>query len=91
MVLQIAGGLSDDLLTEIVRLWDHNKKPLYVAPSMNPSVWNSPLIEQQRQKCVDELGITIIAPSDTGEMAEPSEISYTVKISNDQFWDYPYC
>ncbi|KAK7374164.1 hypothetical protein VNO80_07590 [Phaseolus coccineus] len=85
---KIAGGLSDNLLTEIVRGWDRNK-PLYVAPAMDPLMWNNPLTEQQRQKCVDQLGINVIAPSEIGEMAEPSEISYTVKLSNDEYWDYP--
>ncbi|KAL9315107.1 hypothetical protein ACSQ67_016108 [Phaseolus vulgaris] len=78
------------LNAEIVRSWDRNK-PFYVAPAMDPLMWNNPLTERQRQKCVDELGINVIAPSEMGQMAEPSEISYTVKLSNDECWDYPYC
>jgi len=89
-VLQIARGLSDNILTEIVRRWNPNK-PIYVAPSVDVITWNNPSTEQHRKICVDQLGINIIEPSKMGEMAEPSEISYTVKISNDEIWDYVYC
>ncbi|KAG2404420.1 Phosphopantothenoylcysteine decarboxylase [Vigna angularis] len=82
---KIAQGISDNTLTEIVRGWDPNK-PLYVAPAMDPVAWNNPLTKQHRKRC-DELGITIIDPSSLGQMAEPTEISYIVRISNEEIWD----
>ncbi|CAJ1815446.1 unnamed protein product [Sphenostylis stenocarpa] len=81
---KIAKGLSDNLVTEIVRGWDYDKA-LYVAPSMDPIIWNDPLTAQQCNN-IEKLGISIIIPpSPTGEnefcqMAEPSEISYTIYI-----------
>ncbi|XP_014490242.2 phosphopantothenoylcysteine decarboxylase-like [Vigna radiata var. radiata] len=82
---KIAQGICDNSLTEVVRGWDRNK-PFYVAPAIDPLTWNNPLTRQYRKRC-DELGINIIDPSPRGEMADPTEISYIVKISNEEIWD----
>ncbi|RDX62741.1 Phosphopantothenoylcysteine decarboxylase, partial [Mucuna pruriens] len=88
---KIAGGFCDDLLTSIVRGWDY-RKPFFVAPSMHHWMWKNPFTEKQCN-FIENLGISLIQPLsqtsasgeyETGEMAEPSDISYTVKISNDE-------
>ncbi|GAB4857992.1 hypothetical protein Ancab_015896 [Ancistrocladus abbreviatus] len=69
---KIAGGLCDNLLTCVVRAWDKSK-PLFVAPAMNPLMWNNPFTEKQLVLMEDELPIQLIRP-ENGAMAEPSVI-----------------
>ncbi len=38
---KIAHGLSDNLLTSLVRAWDF-RKPIVLAPAMNTRMWNHP-------------------------------------------------
>ncbi|KAL0419391.1 UNVERIFIED_CONTAM: Phosphopantothenoylcysteine decarboxylase [Sesamum radiatum] len=58
---KIAGGLSDNLLTSIVRAWDYSK-PIFVAPSMNKYMWGN-LFSQRHLKVIDDdLGISFIPP-----------------------------
>lgn len=86
-LLQIAGGLCDNLLTCIVRAWDYSK-PFFVAPSMNTLMWNNPFTERHLMS-IDELGISLIPPVTkrlacgdygNGAMAEPSLIYSTVRL-----------
>ncbi|KAJ7563741.1 hypothetical protein O6H91_03G124200, partial [Diphasiastrum complanatum] len=85
---KIAGGLSDNLLTSIVRAWDFSK-PLFVAPSMNTFMWNSPFTVRHLA-AIEELGMIIIAPTakrlacgdvGVGAMAEVSTIDSIVGFS----------
>ncbi|MED6134280.1 hypothetical protein PIB30_035550 [Stylosanthes scabra] len=57
-IAKMLGGLCDNLLTSIVRAWDY-EKTLYAVPSMEPSMWNTPLAERQIQS-LRELGSTVI-------------------------------
>ncbi|MED6191957.1 hypothetical protein PIB30_005778 [Stylosanthes scabra] len=81
-IAKMLGGFCDNLLTTIIRLWDC-KKPLYVAPSMDPFMWNNPLTARQLQS-LGELGsilITKIGEVTDGEhMTEPAIISEFVKL-----------
>ncbi|KAL5612253.1 hypothetical protein BROUX41_000206 [Berkeleyomyces rouxiae] len=43
---KLANGLSDNLLTSIVRAWDPTKKIL-VAPAGNTAMWNHPMTARQ--------------------------------------------
>ncbi|KAK7394865.1 hypothetical protein VNO78_15406 [Psophocarpus tetragonolobus] len=92
---KIVGGICDNLLTSVVRGWDHNK-PIYVAPSMHPFMWKNPLTKKHCDR-IQQLGITLMEPllrcSARGRyasyaMPEPSEISYTVKISHESIVTY---
>ncbi|KAL2330428.1 hypothetical protein Fmac_018009 [Flemingia macrophylla] len=91
---KIAGGLCDNLLTCIVRSWDY-KKPLFVAPSMNSSMWENPFTEQH---CItmEDLGANLIKPKihevegekgkyDHNYMEEPSNICLNVRVSYEQY------
>ncbi|XP_027338338.1 probable phosphopantothenoylcysteine decarboxylase [Abrus precatorius] len=83
---KIAGGVCDNLVTCIVQSWDY-KRPLFVAPSMNTFMWENPFT-QRHCTCLGQLGISLIPPVAqrkseeeyaNGAMAEPSNISLTVK------------
>uniref|UniRef100_A0ACD5VGK4 Uncharacterized protein n=1 Tax=Avena sativa TaxID=4498 RepID=A0ACD5VGK4_AVESA len=83
---QIAGGLCDNLLTCVVRAWDHDK-PIFVAPAMNTFMWDSPFTRRHLDVIAD-LGVSLIPPVTkrlacgdygNGAMAEPSEICRTVR------------
>nr|KYP64264.1 Phosphopantothenoylcysteine decarboxylase [Cajanus cajan] len=96
----ISGGQCDDLLSSIARGWDYSK-PFFVAPSMDPSTWRNPFTQRHCVR-IKNLGISVIPPASekleffassdeegedkTGAMPEPSEISYTVRISNQIYW-----
>lgn len=43
---KLANGLSDNLLTSIVRAWDPSKR-LFVAPAGNTAMWNHPMTGKQ--------------------------------------------
>ncbi|XP_042947844.1 probable phosphopantothenoylcysteine decarboxylase isoform X3 [Carya illinoinensis] len=86
-LVQIAGGLCDNLLTCIVRAWDYSK-PFFIAPSMNTMMWKNPFTERLLMS-IDELGISLIPPvtkrqacgdSGNGAMAEPADIYSTVRL-----------
>ncbi|XP_073301099.1 phosphopantothenoylcysteine decarboxylase-like [Primulina huaijiensis] len=74
---KIAGGLCDNLLTSIVRAWDYTK-PIFVAPSMNASMWTLSITEEQL-KSIDELGISCIRENN-GVMADIHNINYSVRL-----------
>ncbi|GMI96799.1 HALOTOLERANCE DETERMINANT 3, HALOTOLERANCE DETERMINANT 3B [Hibiscus trionum] len=73
---KIAGGMSDNLLTCVVRSWDHSK-PMFIAPGMHTFTWRNPFTEKHLMS-VDELGFCFIPGDDS--MAEPSEIDSTVRV-----------
>jgi len=85
---QIAGGLCDNLLTCIMRVWDYSK-PLFVALAMNTLMWNNPFTEHHLQT-INQLGIILI-PQVTkrlacgdhrnGAMAETSQIYTSVRLA----------
>ncbi|MED6134274.1 hypothetical protein PIB30_035544 [Stylosanthes scabra] len=81
-IAKMLGGLCDNLLTSIIRLWDY-KKPLYVAPSMDPFMWNNPLTGRQLQS-LSELGSILITKggdvTDWDHMPEPAIISEFVSL-----------
>ncbi|KAI3450152.1 hypothetical protein Pfo_006817 [Paulownia fortunei] len=58
---KIAGGLSDNLLTSIVRAWDHSK-PIFVALSMNKHFWRNPFTLRHLKVIDDDLGMSFIPP-----------------------------
>ncbi|KAI3450153.1 hypothetical protein Pfo_006818 [Paulownia fortunei] len=83
---KITGGLCDNLLTCLVRSWDYSK-PLFVAPDMNPRMWENPFSERNCME-LDDIGIFLIPPETrrfpdgdygTGAMEGPSQITKTVK------------
>ncbi|KAL5713672.1 phosphopantothenoylcysteine decarboxylase [Ranunculus cassubicifolius] len=85
---KIAGGLSDNLLTCIVRAWNF-EKPIFVAPSMNTYMWNNPFTAKHLDFLINQLAITLIPPVQkklacgdygNGAMAEPSSINSTVML-----------
>ncbi|MED6143045.1 hypothetical protein PIB30_002866 [Stylosanthes scabra] len=80
-VATIVRGSSGNLLTSIVRAWDHSK-PMFVATAMNTLMWRHPLTERH---CIsiDDLGINLIPPP-ARELADPQFISNTVKLSYDK-------
>ncbi|XP_039043666.1 probable phosphopantothenoylcysteine decarboxylase [Hibiscus syriacus] len=73
---KIAGGISDNLLTCVVRAWDYSK-PMFIATGMNTFTWRNPFTEKHLMS-VDELGVCFIPGGDA--MAEPSEIHSTVRL-----------
>ncbi|EHA97782.1 Phosphopantothenoylcysteine decarboxylase [Heterocephalus glaber] len=43
---KVASGICDNLLTCVIRAWDHSK-PLFFCPAMNTAMWEHPLTAQQ--------------------------------------------
>ncbi|KAJ7564438.1 hypothetical protein O6H91_02G017600 [Diphasiastrum complanatum] len=85
---KIAGGICDNLLTSVVRAWDFSK-PVFVAPSMNTFMWDSPFTVRHLT-AIEELGVIIISPTSkklacgdigVGAMAEVSIIDSIVRFS----------
>ncbi|KAL4195598.1 hypothetical protein AMTRI_Chr05g74120 [Amborella trichopoda] len=71
---KIAMGLCDNLLTCLVRGWDYNKKPLFVAPSMSRLMWSNPFTACHIDS-ITKLGIKVIMPdSDSFMVADPWNI-----------------
>lgn len=81
---KVSNGICDNLLTSIVRAWDHSR-PLILAPAMNTLMWANPLTEKQLKLCADLMGSyeNIIPPIEkklacgdvgVGAMAEPATI-----------------
>ncbi|KAL2330425.1 hypothetical protein Fmac_018006 [Flemingia macrophylla] len=101
---KIAAAHCDDLLTTIARGWNLSK-PFYVAPSMEPFMWRNTIIQSYcasiKRRGVSiippaledveflERPVKEGQHKNIGGMPEPSEISYTVRISNEIYWDTP--
>ncbi len=61
---KMASGISDDLLTTVVCA---HKKPILIAPAMNPGMWENP-VTQKNYEFLKKLGHQFVDP-DEGEMA----------------------
>jgi phosphopantothenoylcysteine decarboxylase len=57
---KISNGYCDDLLTNVARAWDFNKK-FIVAPAMNSKMWNHPITAEQINK-ISSWGIEVVYP-----------------------------
>ena len=58
---KMANGLCDNLLTSIVRAWDV-AKPMFVAPSMNTKMWESPFTDRHLTVLEEIYNTTTILP-----------------------------
>jgi len=81
---KMANGISDDLLTTVVCA---HKKPLLIAPAMNPGMWENP-VTQKNYEYLKQLGHIFIDPEEgemacdhvgVGRMAEPEVIYDIIK------------
>ncbi|XP_015966773.1 phosphopantothenoylcysteine decarboxylase-like [Arachis duranensis] len=81
-IAKIVGGLCDNLLTTIIRVWDY-EKTLYFAPSMDPLMWANPLTERQLRSLRALGPYVIILAGDNAQkhMPDPEIISVFVKIN----------
>ncbi|PXF40137.1 putative phosphopantothenoylcysteine decarboxylase [Gracilariopsis chorda] len=85
---KLAHGLCDNLLTCVARAWpfgtsdEKERKPFFVAPAMNTSMWNHPVTITQLE-IIRSFGVCVIEPiskklacGDTGQgaMEEPEQI-----------------
>ncbi|MED6134277.1 hypothetical protein PIB30_035547 [Stylosanthes scabra] len=75
-IAKMLGGLCDNLLTSIIRIWDY-QKTLYSVPSLEPSMWNTTLTMKQIQS-LRKLGSIVIIK--TGEIPEPDAVSDVVRL-----------
>lgn len=58
---KIANGFADNLVTCVCRAWDLDK-PMLIAPSMNPKMWEHPVTEDHLQK-LEEWAIWVVEPA----------------------------
>ncbi|KFH47726.1 thymidylate synthase-like protein [Hapsidospora chrysogenum ATCC 11550] len=62
LLARVTGGLSDDLLTNVIRAWD-TKRPIMVAPAMNQLMWEHPVTAKQIAVLAEEWDwFEVIAP-----------------------------
>lgn len=61
---KMAAGLADDLASTILLATD---KPVFIAPAMNPVMWQHPAVQHNIQT-LQQRGVHMIGP-DTGDMA----------------------
>ncbi|KAJ1565972.1 Serine/threonine-protein phosphatase 5 [Nowakowskiella sp. JEL0078] len=86
---KISNGISDNLLTCIIRAWDFKdpQKSVIICPAMNTLMWESKFTEKHLKICKEELGMQIIDPIvkvlacgdhdlGKGAMVEVSTINY---------------
>jgi len=87
VLAKLANGYCDDLLTNIARAWDFNKK-IIVCPAMNTKMYEHPITHKHLQTLCD-WGIGIIDPqvkslvckeTGIGAMCDISEIVKRVKL-----------
>ncbi|ERN03787.1 phosphopantothenoylcysteine decarboxylase [Amborella trichopoda] len=88
---KISMGLCDNLLTCVVRAWDYDTKPLFVAPAMNTLMWSNSFTKDQINS-ITNLGVKVIEPvskrlacgdQGKGAMAEPCDINNEVHLALD--------
>jgi phosphopantothenoylcysteine decarboxylase len=60
---KIANGLCDNLLTSVVRAWDHEKR-LVVCPAMNTYMWRNPITPKQLHEIREIYNAEIVFPKD---------------------------
>lgn len=61
---KMASGLADDLASTILLATD---KPVWIAPAMNPVMWNNPAVQRNVAQLKQD-GVTFIGPG-SGKMA----------------------
>lgn len=85
---RLAAGLADDLATTLLLAHDW-KKPLLVAPAMNPAMWQHPATARSVRR-LRSWGARFIAPGagrtacgevGEGRLAEPAEIAAAVEAA----------
>ena len=59
---KIANGIADNVLTTVIRCWDF-QKPMFIAPAMNPLMWNNSFTKEHVNKIISLGEIEIIMPS----------------------------
>ncbi|KAK0727102.1 flavoprotein-domain-containing protein [Lasiosphaeria miniovina] len=61
--VQIVNGISDNLLTSVIRAWDtdttidNKKKVIVVAPAMNSAMWRHPITAKQVRVLAEDWGV----------------------------------
>lgn len=90
-----ANGLCDNLLTCILRAWDHNsnlKYPIIICPAMNTAMWEHPITVKHLDQ-VKEFGYFIVPPirkilicgdEGMGAMASIPDIMKTIDTVSNQ-------
>ena len=82
---KFASGIADDALTTTALTF---RGPVLLAPAMNENMWNSPIVQENLTKLVQELGVRTVGPdtgrlacgtSGKGRMAEPADILEAVR------------
>ena len=95
---KIANGLSDNLLTNIVRAWP-TQKPLFIAPAMNTDMWEHPLTSRHMTEVMDlyyrytvfvypQEKVLACGDKGVGAMAEISDIVSHIKDRTS--WALPF-
>ena len=65
ILAKLSHGICDDLLTTVMCA---TRKPVMVAPAMNPGMWDNPITRKNLQ-CLKDIGYHFVGPVE-GEMAE---------------------
>jgi len=91
---KIANGISDNLLTSVVRAWDY-RKPMVLAPSMNTTMLKSHFTTLHLQSMTD-LGAVCVPPTtktlacgETGEGAMADIDDIVAAIKKQMVWQFP--
>lgn len=58
---KMAHGISDNLLTSVVRAWNL-EKPILIAPAMNTQMWENPLTKKHIGTIAETYDVTLIHP-----------------------------
>jgi phosphopantothenoylcysteine decarboxylase len=58
---KIANGLSDNLLTSVVRAWDP-KRPIVIAPAMNTKMWEHPITQMHLEQAGKFYRLNMVSP-----------------------------
>jgi phosphopantothenoylcysteine decarboxylase len=84
---KMAHGISDNLLTSVVRAWNP-EKPILIAPAMNTLMWENPLTKKHIDAAAETYDATLIHPVEKmlecgkygmGAIADLSTIRETVQ------------
>ncbi|KAK1760554.1 putative Phosphopantothenoylcysteine decarboxylase [Echria macrotheca] len=77
---KIVNGMSDNLLTSVIRAWDTDgsidmkKKVIAVAPAMNSAMWRHPITAKQIRTLTEDWGVkeavAAVADGEAGEQKE---------------------
>ncbi|NTW14374.1 MAG: phosphopantothenoylcysteine decarboxylase [Candidatus Moranbacteria bacterium] len=84
---KMAHGISDNLLTSVVRAWNL-EKPILIAPAMNTQMWENPLTGKHIDVIAETYDMTLVHPVEKllacgkygmGAIADLSTIRETVR------------